>query len=1005
MDILKSEYLSLTGQPLDWQGKMYHALTVGFGFSLADGTPLKAEKAWGAAMEGLASGFCVDSGVPKKQAEWLLSGAVCAPQNPGEARPQPVRGLVACCVVGSSRREWLATGEPKGSEMTPFTAMPLTWANTWGSPNASDNPLGCGLEPDAKGVLRTPTITEKDAASRRAACPGPLGPWPCRMKNMGTYNTAWLQQRWPGVPDDFDWTFFNLAQPEQRLPDGLKGGERLELTHLHPTAHHLALEAPSHQIQVDILRTGETEWKTLSAIRDTLWLFPGQLTGLYLWHALAPCKDEAASDIAVVRLTLTPEIVVEAAQEVPGVLGAAAGVAGAAADVAGDVSGAAVAGVAAVAVGAVGLGATLLARADSPGKTTKGKAAAPLIASSPASPPATPSATSPTTVQAVPPQTVSPKTASETAVDAVTAVSDTAMSPSAYMAEVATTALADLEASLHEINEGLRQAGLPPLTPAQIQETQERIVTATTDVGKLLSTPEPQLADVLRQAGLPEERIAAVNAVLELPVPSPADYADATAWNAATEVFVAQFVALMQPTDNVLENLRKGFSFNGPEGQSSIKSAFGPQPSEDEILARTGIEPHLLQAELKKLEQETLPGLNDMVGVSARAAELERALGLPPESMTHRINQFTQFMHQYDLLPPQITPLAATGEAAVGATAGMATSVEAQQASPEPNGTPLQSSESSPKATRADAAPKNRDDILMLLAVGAPLVGLIFSGMYLEEMDFSNQDLRGAQFDNARLTGADFSGADVTGGSFVGAELSNADFTGTTLTRADFSGASAVDATFTGAVLTGAALTGANLYGADFGHATMTEVDAAGCVLNRASFESTDLGGGNFSKASFHRADFHAARAERAVFTQADMTDASLGFGTTVAGADFCGACLKGGAWDGVTARGGNFTGVKADTAAFVDCDFSTASWKATRAREANFSRSTFHKADLRGADLFKASLREADVETADFSDANLYNADLYRLRTSPITRLDGTDITATILEARKIPC
>lgn len=1000
MDILKPECLSLTGQPLDWQGNMYHALTVGFGFSLTDGTPLPANVAWAAAMQGLAPGFCVDTGVPKKQAEWLLSGSVCAPDG------KPVRGLVASCAVGQSRREWLASGEQNGS--IPFTTMPLVWANTWGGSTFADNPLGCGV--DAKGV--TPTITEKDIRSRRPTCPGPLGAWPCRLKNMGTYDNAWLQQRWPGVPDDFDWAFFNLAQPEQRLPDGLKGGERLELIHLHPTASRLTLEAPSHQIRVEILRAGETEWRELSAVRDTLWLFPGELTGLYLWHALASCKNESASDIAAVRLTLHPEITMNAA-EIP-VIADATGVA--ATDVVGAVGGASdaakaaetvnaaegthvagvVIGVAAAVVGAAG--AVLLsdadpsARSDEPADSTRQvseqipeQIPEQIAGQAPETPPVTTSTQqTPSTLDAKPSGATVPPAAAEL---------------SASMSEVAQQALAELDASIDEINAGLAEAGLPLLTPEQIQEVRERITTTTAAVSDLLNTTKPEMEDILRQADMSEDRIAATNAALELEPPVPADYPDEASWTAATEAFIAQFAALMQPSDEVLAMMRKGFSFIGPNGEEAISNLAGPVPSTEELFALTGINPQRLEAELDRLGGEDLPGLDNMTGLTARAAALEVTLGLAPGSMTDRINLFTRFMQEHDLLPPQIVPLS---------------SVQPEQSAPQQPQQPQQPEQAAPQelvqaqpeqadfAVTTVAAPKDRNEAALLLTRGIPLAGLVFAGLQLSGLDFSGRDLRGVVFDNADLTAADFSGSDITGGSFAGADVSGADFTGTTLAGTSFANARAVDTAFAGASLVGAALVGANLYGADFGHADLKGVDASGSVFDRASFESSDMTGGNFARASFNRADFHAATAEGSVFTGADMTNASLGFGTTVAGSDFSGACLRGGAWDGVKASSTTFTGVIADNAAFVDCDFSSASWKAARAREADFSRANLSSADLRGADLFRASLRESEAETADFTGANLYNADLYRLQTTPKTRLDGADTLATILDARK---
>lgn len=623
----------------------------------------------------------------------------------------------------------------------------------------------------------------------------------------------------------------------------------------------------------------------------------------------------------------------------------------------------------------VGLGATVIG-AGSPSKAAEAKAET-----------------------APPPETASPQKPQHRMAEKVSSPPEAAKSatPAAYMATVQVNALADLDASMDEINAGLREAGAAPLTPEQIQETRERIVAATAAVSAILEKPKPELNMVLRQAGLSEERIASVNTVLGMDMPFPADHASAASWNAATEAYVGQFAALMQPDEKVLDTLRKGLAFSGPEGQAAVaqalENATGPQPSTAAILARTDINPQLLQAELDKLDQEILPGLDDMAGLSARAATLERALGLPPDSMTSRINQFTSFMKDHKLLPPQITPLPVAQAAPEPVAESPEQPAPLQQASP---------SQQTDTAVAPKKSPQNRADVLALLAGGAAFAGITLAGLDLAGVDFSGKDLQGAVLDNANLAGADFSGANAAEASFAAAYLNGADFTGATLTGASLAGAKAVDASFTGASLAGANLVGTNLHGANFGQADMTGVDATGSVLDRASFESTNLSGGTFAKASFNRADFHAAKAQGANFSGADMTNAALGFGTTVAGADFSGACLKGGAWENVAAQGGTFTGVTADNAAFEGCDFSNTSWQATRGREANFSRARLDNANLHGADLFKASLRETGAETANLSGANLYNADLYRLRTSPLTKLDGADIKATILDACK---
>ena len=53
--------------------------------------------------------------------------------------------------------------------------------------------------------------------------------WPERAKKRGTYDKTWMETRFPGLPDDFDWSFFNVAAEDQQAPQPFAGDELLRL--------------------------------------------------------------------------------------------------------------------------------------------------------------------------------------------------------------------------------------------------------------------------------------------------------------------------------------------------------------------------------------------------------------------------------------------------------------------------------------------------------------------------------------------------------------------------------------------------------------------------------------------------------------------------------------------------------------------------------------------------------------------------------------------------------
>ncbi len=278
-----SELLSLTFQPLYMERKLFMSFTAGFAFDLASGRPLEPGAAYAAAMAALAPGDCLDLGVPKREAEWLLAGSAFVPGG------APAKGTMASVQVGGSGRRLLVESRE------PFVSMPLTWKNTWGSD--AENPEG-----PRPGGGEKPPVCDEALPHGAPACMGPRGAWPCRTGRPATYDAKWLRENWPGVPDDFDWGFYNLSQPQQRLPKGLDGSESIVLINLNEQFPKIETKLPKAAAVFKFEAGGRSFEKRPKP--DTLWLFPGELVGLLFWHAVAECEDEAGAGIENVTLCL-----------------------------------------------------------------------------------------------------------------------------------------------------------------------------------------------------------------------------------------------------------------------------------------------------------------------------------------------------------------------------------------------------------------------------------------------------------------------------------------------------------------------------------------------------------------------------------------------------------------------------------------------------------------------------------------------------------------------------
>ncbi|MDR2162022.1 MAG: DUF2169 domain-containing protein [Desulfovibrio sp.] len=941
MNIERPETLYCATQPFDWRGKLHQSLTIGYGFDLSSGIVVPAARVLAAAVAGLSPGDCLDMGLPKPQAEWLLAGSA---RTPGRI---PASSLLLEIRVGASARRFLVSGEAGGrGGPEPFTDLALTWADTFGGPDNPENPLGCGLAPDpSTGRTRPPRIVGADDVRARPACPGPCGAWPIRMRGMGTYDKKWLQTRCPGLPDDCDLGFCNLAQADQRLPAGLRGDEDILLRGVHHERAEIVSRLPGKTILVHVLRGAAAGEQVFSLAFDTLWLFPDSLLGLLLGHLLVPCSDEAGSDIARIRLELIPPD--PPAPEAPAAVPAPPVTA------------------------SLSVAATAAATAAAAAVTSAAPAAAAAVSS------ATPAA-------AAAVSSAAPAAAAATAAAAPPPLDVSAV------AEMREAALREFADSLDDINDGLSQAGLPPLTPGQVAATREAIASQSAAMEKLLeqvnAAPEPDLPAILRQAGLSEDLILRIGSAQDIPFPDPAGYADQASWNGAVEGYLDALGGHLPLSAGVRESQRAVMRLLGPGGEDALVSGAGPEPTLAGTLAQTGIAPDkaaLLAGELEK-DQE----FSSFAELQAYFVKLETLGGFPPGSMTSVLDQANAAAAKegIDLFPAE-EPRPPAPPVAGGPPVSAAVPGEAPPAPPDASG-----------AGRTDFSGrdlKGRD------FAGKMLDGVDFSGSSLRGADFSKADCAEANFRKAVLDGASFAGAGLALAVLAGATAGGAHFSRTDLSKADCSGLKAEEADFSGADLSGARLPGADLSGA-----ILQDVHAPGLDASGANFRSAALRGGDFQAAVFagaglQKADVSASSFEQGNFSGADLSGAALRNKSRVSGADFSGAVLSDSSWEGTEARNAVFDGGTAGEGRFAGCDFRASSWRNVHAPGADFSRCDLREALFPGSNLMRASLREARVQGSNFSGANLYGADDYRCALESAD-LRGALLGKTLFAARR---
>ncbi len=249
-----------------------------------------------------------DLGIRKPHGECTVVGTC---HTPG-AIPQRVSGVAfkigavtkALAVFGD--RTWIRRALVSApSEAEPFVSMPLTWERALGGPGHDRNPVGTGISPTvtphgSRTVL--PNIELPSALIRTpsdrpdpAGC-GPIArSWTVRASRTGSVDAAWARTRWPGLPADFDWGYFNAAPRDQQIDGFWRGDEDIVLRNLHPQRALLQTRLPGRRARCFVVTAGAM--REVPLVLDTLAVDTDQGVVFALWRGLTEVATEKLTDI------------------------------------------------------------------------------------------------------------------------------------------------------------------------------------------------------------------------------------------------------------------------------------------------------------------------------------------------------------------------------------------------------------------------------------------------------------------------------------------------------------------------------------------------------------------------------------------------------------------------------------------------------------------------------------------------------------------------------------
>ena len=257
--------------------------------------------------------YDADLALIKPQGEWWLTGTLRS--------REPVRELACRARVGEREarfavigdRWWRADGGQ--SEPVPFTAMPLCWERSFGGPGYDANPVGRGIAPDPndpEGRIAVPNIERHDRLLRSPGeRPEPAGAWPiprtwrARARHLGTYDGAYLRERWPSFAEDFSWRYFQAAPEAQRLAGYWRGDEEIELHNVHPTHRHVRCQLPAIKPRVFVHEAARPQGplREVGLVLDTIAIDAGEGRAFLVWRGSTPIASGERAELAHLYLT------------------------------------------------------------------------------------------------------------------------------------------------------------------------------------------------------------------------------------------------------------------------------------------------------------------------------------------------------------------------------------------------------------------------------------------------------------------------------------------------------------------------------------------------------------------------------------------------------------------------------------------------------------------------------------------------------------------------------
>lgn len=314
MKVVKPLNQGLLYKTYEANKKFYLCAVILSYFSFDSPSLLSEPDLWNFAGAELGKDAMLDMCMPKPKGEVLVVGTCFTPE--GKPVPAYEVGLKigpidkTLYVFGDRFWERKAGVLKTISDPLPFTEMDITYENAFGGPDYKKNPLGKGYAPvrtgSGKAIHPLPNIEDpRDLIDSPKKKPDPAGfgpinlTWPQRMEKVGTYDQKWLENLFPGLAEDIDYTYFNTAPPDQWLDGFFNGHEGFQIKGMHPEKPLIQANLPGFKSRCFINQETEKgeNFKEIKTNLDTVWIFPHAEKGITVWRGVVEISTDDAEDV------------------------------------------------------------------------------------------------------------------------------------------------------------------------------------------------------------------------------------------------------------------------------------------------------------------------------------------------------------------------------------------------------------------------------------------------------------------------------------------------------------------------------------------------------------------------------------------------------------------------------------------------------------------------------------------------------------------------------------